>query len=139
MHKFSWLMLVAVVAIHLSGCAQTRPQPKPAEYVPAPKRNLSPANAIAEAKSTITSRLKDPESARFSDVSYKTSPNARGEPTDVVCGMVNAKNSYGGYTGAKPFVYFVDRREPHMADGVGFDAELGGTIYKNFCAGGFNR
>ena len=32
-------------------------------------------------------------------------------PTDVVCGKVNAKNGFGGYTGGKAFVYFVaDKR-----------------------------
>jgi hypothetical protein len=46
----------------------------------------------------VRRRLKDPESARFGRMSAS---NADGVVT--VCGWVNAKNSYGGYTGMSPF------------------------------------
>jgi hypothetical protein len=42
--------------------------------------------------------LKDPESARFSEVYVKTKASG-----SAVCGMVNAKNGFGGYTGDKLF------------------------------------
>ena len=134
------MMAALLCGVALSACqtsgGQTTARP-PAEPPP-PKRSLKPADAMAEARSEVTGKLKDPESARFTDVTYRPDqPNARGEPTDVVCGMINAKNSYGGYTGAKPFVYFVDRRQVTMSDGIGLERELGLTIYRNFCAGGF--
>jgi len=47
--------------------------------------------------------LKDPESARFGDIS---AVNREGDKI-TVCGMANAKNSFGGYTGMKPFVGFL--------------------------------
>lgn len=43
--------------------------------------------------------LKDPESARFGNM-YGSQ---RADGTIAVCGYVNAKNSYGGYTGLRPF------------------------------------
>lgn len=59
-----------------------------------------PANtqAIEDAKSRIAFKMKDPESARFADVSV----NMTGK-TPLVCGWINAKNSFGGYVGFKPF------------------------------------
>jgi len=54
---------------------------------------------VAEAQRTIARSLRDPESARFTEV-------RRDVATGAVCGMVNGKNLYGAYSGAIPFVYF---------------------------------
>src|SRR4051812_42797430 len=53
-------------------------------------------NAIGNAQEAMRKRLRDPSSAQFETV-YITE-------TGVVCGFVNAKNSYGGYAGKTPFV-----------------------------------
>lgn len=50
----------------------------------------------------VADRLKDPDSAKLTDVRVSS-----GE-FRYVCGMVNAKNSYGGYTGKKPFMGMLD-------------------------------
>lgn len=55
-------------------------------------------DAIANAKSAIAMKMKDPESVRFADVVA-----ADGTKSPIVCGWLNAKNSYGGYVGYKPF------------------------------------
>lgn len=55
---------------------------------------------IAKAEDAIRAMLKDPESAKFSDVRANAS---------MVCGKVNAKNSYGGYPGSKRF-YVTDSK-----------------------------
>lgn len=53
----------------------------------------------------VKNRLKDPESAQFRDMKYWKFESV----TEVegglfyVCGFVNAKNSFGGYNGYKPF------------------------------------
>ncbi|CAM3351433.1 DUF4124 domain-containing protein [Paracidovorax anthurii] len=47
-------------------------------------------------------RLKDPDSAKFSNV-RAYSFNGRGKTYVMTCGELNAKNSYGGYVGSKPF------------------------------------
>lgn len=52
--------------------------------------------ALARARQHVTSRLKDPDSAQFQDVTYDASNR-------VACGQVNAKNSFGGYTGFQQF------------------------------------
>lgn len=51
----------------------------------------------ALAKTAILAKLKDPESAQFSKMRLSNDGQ-------YVCGFVNAKNSYGGYAGAKEFV-----------------------------------
>lgn len=52
----------------------------------------------AEIERSVRRELKDPESARFKGfLATKTKGGA------TVCGFVNAKNSYGGYTGFVPF------------------------------------
>ena len=54
---------------------------------------------IRQAEDVVRQGLKDPESARFRDVRRNTA-------TGAVCGYVNAKNSYGGYVGETPFIYY---------------------------------
>ena len=46
------------------------------------------------------SDLKDPVSAQLTELLYVKDSSSKSE---FLCGMVNAKNSYGGYIGAKPF------------------------------------
>jgi hypothetical protein len=52
--------------------------------------------ALAEAQDLVKQRLRDPDSAEFSGQSRFRYAN--GEIT-AVCGEVNAKNGFGGYTG----------------------------------------
>lgn len=63
----------------------------------APATPAVDGDAIATAQRKIADRLKDPEAARFRDVTY----NAE---TGVACGQVNTKNSFGGYIGYQDFV-----------------------------------
>jgi hypothetical protein len=51
----------------------------------------------AEARAAVLAALKDPESARFG-------PMTAGKP-GTVCGTVNARNSFGGYTGNRAFAW----------------------------------
>lgn len=48
------------------------------------------------------SRMKDPDSSKFDSMRVFRF-NAFGKTIDMTCGNLNAKNSYGGYTGSKPF------------------------------------
>lgn len=69
-----------------------------APYVPhtsqASHKEPSPEQAM-KAKEAVKLILKDPESAQFR--------NLRLDIVDQVCGEVNARNGYGGYTGFKLF------------------------------------
>jgi hypothetical protein len=73
--------------------------------------------------------LKDPQSAIYTDMVRAIRPNARGEPTDSVCGAVNAKNSYGGYIGARPFLHLIALDQIYIAG----DGDLGSVVVRNFC------
>jgi hypothetical protein len=55
---------------------------------------------------SVMSRLKDPLSAQFSSFTHPN-PMYSQYPKNMVCGMVNAKNGYGGYVGFSPFAYDV--------------------------------
>lgn len=48
----------------------------------------------------MVERLKDPESARYTNVQIVTGDDG----VLTVCGSVNSKNSYGGYAGASRFM-----------------------------------
>jgi len=53
----------------------------------------SPTNVDYE--TAVKRELRDPDSARFSDVTVNV---------ESACGFVNSKNGYGGYAGRQPFV-----------------------------------
>jgi len=55
----------------------------------------------------VKAKLKDPESAQFSGVYFHR--GADGVP--MTCGKVNAKNSFGGYTGSERFF---SAGKPHL-------------------------
>lgn len=57
---------------------------------------------IEKAEAAVREQLKDPDSAKFSHVASWVVPDSD-PPETVVCGLVNAKNSYGGYSGAEHF------------------------------------
>lgn len=75
---------------------------------------LSPAQREARdgentgwaARAAVRQLLKDPSSAHFSKVIVYKSSLVKGnkDSTLVACGQVNAKNSFGGYTGMTDFV-----------------------------------
>ena len=52
---------------------------------------------IKKFQETLLNRLKDPSSAQFRDVKLN-------QRRDALCGMVNSKNAFGGYTGFSGFV-----------------------------------
>lgn len=54
---------------------------------------------ISAAKNAVKSKLKDPYSAQFSNVRLLDFNDGK-----IVCGDVNAKNSFGGYTGSSTFI-----------------------------------
>lgn len=64
-----------------------------------------PANddQVNKAKKLVVSQLLDPDSARFGAIT-----------TDgkIICGTINAKNTFGGYAGSK--VFAIDGPDVHM-------------------------
>jgi hypothetical protein len=84
------------------------------QYPDLTRASLEAVAALASSSTTITmndnqlidsslqaarSMLKDPSSAQFEQIRLVDYQDGK-----VVCGEVNAKNSYGGYVGFRPFV-----------------------------------
>jgi hypothetical protein len=88
---------------------------------------------VGALQSVAAKQLKNPNSARWERMQQATRPNVAGKPMDVVCGYVNAKNSFGRYIGAKPFVYFVETQNLYV---TGADDNLAASdTVKMFCSG----
>ena len=83
-------------AVAASPTTQTAPPTKQASN--------RPPELFPEARQAIIRTLKDPDSARFGRIFEGR--GVIGKAT--ICGEVNAKNGFGGYTGMTPFVYFPD-------------------------------
>jgi hypothetical protein len=69
------------------------------EPSPADKQRMDDHNYILDNQDRLKNRLKDPESAQFRNVFISSISGKR-----VVCGEVNARNSYGGLMGFERFV-----------------------------------
>lgn len=72
---------------------------------------------FAEAKEAVARSFKDPYSAVFEGLYLSKAADG----SAVVCGTVNAKNSYGGFTGRKRFYYAVKSKVsdvPNRGDAV---------------------
>lgn len=77
------------------------------------------------AKRAVIARLKDPDSAQFR--------NLRIGKGDIVCGEVNARNSYGGMTGFQPFFATAESADIVTGDGDGAEARLRDRVYRTAC------
>ena len=103
------LLALAVTSAMVAGCAD--------KEIDQAKKHAD--KEIDQAKQQIESQLKDPQSAQYKQVT-KFSEN-------VVCGLVNAKNSMGGYVGFKPFVF----NGPEVGDVVLDASSYNITIFCN--------
>lgn len=102
--------LAIVAAISLVGCVSDDPL---AGVVPGTPIRLSSSDVSAVQKG-LRASMKDPASAQFGPMAAVQDPDG----TVTVCGYVNGKNSFGGYTGMQPFigVYMKERRHFVTAD-----------------------
>ena len=64
------------------------------------------SNAEVSAEAVVRASLRDPDSAKFSDVTAHRSPVGTGaSPAPIqVCGTVNSRNGFGGYVGPRRFI-----------------------------------
>lgn len=100
--ELGWFAAMLVGAVILSNVLprQTSSPPAKAETETSSFADVGKQNAwIAASQITIKGRLKDPGSAEFRNVHFYS-----GGKTVVACGEVNAKNSFGGYSGYERFV-----------------------------------
>ena len=103
MVKYRTLVLLGICSVASTGCvAQPTVSSRPAVTW---TMDSATASEKRMAKEMVTSQLKDPESARFGEIWALKGSNGH----KCVCGYVNAKNSFGGYTGKKMFT-LLDKR-----------------------------
>lgn len=90
----------------LTACAPKPPPPSPEQQ------------AVAAAESAVRAGLRDPDSARFSQVwTVKAAPSGL-----TVCGYVNARNGFNGYSGPQRFyVYPGSAQAIILEDGGKYD------------------
>ena len=63
------------------------------------------SNAQARGERAVLANLRDPSSAKFTDVTVREVRAAGTTVTSFdICGLVNAKNAFGGYTGNRRFI-----------------------------------
>ncbi|CBJ81184.1 hypothetical protein XBJ1_2058 [Xenorhabdus bovienii SS-2004] len=68
-------------------------------------------------ESLVRDSLNDPDSAKFdsfyhsSDKIFTPIGRPSGELDGYVCGRVNTKNTYGGYTGGKPYYVHIETKD----------------------------
>jgi hypothetical protein len=109
-----------ILTTTLAACNQTTAE------IPATAR-MSDEQAFAAARAQLLVTLKDPDSAKFGTFQRKQVSTGvtlillgyPSEKTDVVCGTVNARNGFGGYTGAMIFAYRVSHRDVFVDEGPG--------------------
>lgn len=92
-------MGAAGVLLLLVGCAARQSPPMPTERPGLLTRELSESEKKALAHA-LSRTLKDPDSAQFQWDPVRYLP---GTQTTEYCSLINAKNSYGGYTGYETF------------------------------------
>jgi hypothetical protein len=97
--------LLMATAAHAADCKAIQdPAARLACFDAAPKaapKTAKKPDEFATAKAMLQRKMIDPESARFTSM-FKVQTSGEGE---VLCGLVNSKNSMGGYVGYKGFIF----------------------------------
>jgi hypothetical protein len=110
------LSLALALAAGLAGCASV-PPPTPQQMAAADYGDL-PEKAYSYVKGYLGARLKDPYSAKYTftyEKGYIDLPDNRRAFGYFVYPTINAKNSFGGYTGNKMYrPVFVRVEDIHM-------------------------
>ena len=104
-----WKVGIGFLVLGAIGSAFKSPpkEPTPEERA-IDARRAREATAVAFAKSTIPKQMRDPASAVFGKIDAHTDRKLKGLPVTVVCGSVNSKNAFGGYTGMREFVMIAE-------------------------------
>jgi hypothetical protein len=94
--------------------AVSPPPPVPAPQAQPSAATQSRPDYFLRAKQAISEGMRDPDSVKFGKLFEGTGLSGN----QTICGEVNAKNGFGGYTGMTPFIYFIDT---NLATTVEFD------------------
>lgn len=130
-------VLFSAVFLAVAACAAMPPTTaETASMQNAPK----PSSQVAAEKAVVQyfdGSLKDPDSARYTFLAPTMGSLVNGNLRQFgwfMCGTVNAKNSYGGYTGGRVFLaYFDPYSSDHVRDGSVDSGQY--SIVTNWCRG----
>jgi hypothetical protein len=75
--------------------------------------------------------MEDPASVQFGEMNRAIRKNTLGEPIDTICGYVKGKDSSGGDTGERPFIYIVKDDDAYIVTGSG--DMTAAAAYRNIC------
>jgi hypothetical protein len=109
-------------AIGLLAIAMCVACPKPAlaqEVVFTAEERQQGEAIIKTAGDHFVASLRDAPSAIFKNVFIGKRPNQQPGSKVVVCGQVNGRNAYGGYTGFQTFI--ASEKEVHVGKVIGLD------------------
>lgn len=120
-------LTLTLAALSLGACQTTAQTPPGATvaaqaHVETPMHTTAIGLSVAQrtaVEASVRKALKDPESARFGTM--RAGREASGNI--AVCGMVNARNSFGGYTGEKPFIGALTSERTFVVVGIGGTAD----------------
>ncbi len=135
MNKFVKIILGLVLLGAASEVIKPTTPPKPVD--PAQRdREVAEYAAKEFAQRFVKAKLRDPSSAVFGPLNAHSDRKFKGLQVTAVCGTVNAKNGFGGYTGMKQFVSVPERKIVVM------DNDDDNSVFVNFwnglCAGKHN-
>ncbi len=102
--------LFVVFGLSVAGCGSL----PGGDLEPVVANKLTPAQSKA-LEDGIRNVLKDPASAQFSD--FKSGTDSKG--AIIACGWVNARNSFGGYTGRQPYLVTLPINGKVIVEAVG--------------------
>lgn len=133
--------LLAVWSVFgLGGCASP-PTPEDWNAARAAPKPTSEDSAQKAVVTYFAGVLKDPDSAKYRFMPVVNGIARMGSLTMkgwFMCGTINAKNSFGGYTGAEPFLaYFEPSTTDQISQGT-VDADQY-NIIGNICSGLYGR
>lgn len=93
--------IIAAIALISAAPSKAADQPETSNLAAEALRQLS---AVLESTITLFRlELKDNEAVRFRNVFFRTTIGRDGRYHHGLCGEINAKNSFGGYSGWEPF------------------------------------
>jgi hypothetical protein len=136
---FAAIPVVLIVWLMFNPAEQSKtPVPVPAPTIAAadaPSPEVKEIDTKVEAEMNLKAGLKDAESATFRN--EFVSGLASG--AQMLCGEVNSRNSFGGYTGFKRFIASPNSEAPNMIEGedmsgMDIDAKTFRTAYKFACS-----
>jgi hypothetical protein len=132
MNKFVKIVLGLLLLGAVSEVLKPTIPPKPVD--PARRdREVAEYAAKEFAQRFVKAKLRDPSSAVFGPLNAHSDRKFKGVQVIAVCGTVNAKNGFGGYTGMKQFVSIPAKTIVVMDNDD--DNSLFANLWNSLCAG----